>query len=105
VAVCGALAAVDGKRSAPKRVEGIGPHAPDLEQALADAKSLFPSNETSSASDGGVTTVLPDGPTENLFALVSAAAEDAKDKTQQTSGKTIAVPNPYPVIGFLLGSF
>ncbi len=85
----------DLKQGGPKV---IGPHAADLEQALAGADR---SSASFSASDGTV-YVLVDGTTEALLAV----ATPTENKT--TGGKArqvVAVNNPYPVVSLYLGSY
>jgi tetratricopeptide (TPR) repeat protein len=77
------------------RSQGIGavkPHVQAIEAALKSAKSVFAKPVT----DGGKIVVLTDGQTETLAALSTAAAKSAD---------AIAIANPYPVLGLLLGSY
>lgn len=76
----------------------VGPHAADLEQALAGAAHAF---ERAAAGDGDTTFVLTDGPTDTLMALAGATMDASRKKT----GKTIAVANPYPAIAFYLATY
>ncbi len=68
-------------------IQAIRSHVPELETALASGRQAFEPNS-------GV--VLTDGPAETLAALVGASA----------SGRQVAaLRNPYPAVGFFLGTY
>lgn len=85
----GAVASATDDDVRKSGLQGIGPHVPDLEKALADGTADFPPKP---GADGKA-IVLVDGPTESLLAMM-AAAKDGKG--------SIAIANPYAEIGLLL---
>ncbi len=68
----------------------------ELEHALAGAKDSFALAEK---GDGDTNYVLADGSGSSLAGLLGATISGKK------TGKTIAVPNPYPMISLYLGSY
>lgn len=78
------------------RAAGIGavkPHVKAMESALKAARALF----AKPIIDAGTTVVLTDGKIETAAALVAAASGK--------SGDVVAMANPYPTLGILLGSY
>jgi hypothetical protein len=77
-------------------IKALAPHVADFEAALVHGKPFFPDG----ATIDGHRYVMADGPTENLLVTLSAAAKKADGVTTVS-----AVLNPYPLIGFELGSY
>src|SRR5580765_244958 len=77
-------------------IQGISARAADLEQILADANRSL--KEATSGS--GTMYVLTDSTAETILAMGLAA------KTPGAAGRqAVAVANPYPSVGFYLGTY
>jgi tetratricopeptide (TPR) repeat protein len=77
----------------------IQAHVADLEAALAGAPQAL---KAAAAGDKDVTYVLTDGPIQAGLATLAAAG----DNSRVYPGHSVrAVENPYPAIGFYLGTF
>src|ERR1700683_4044464 len=77
---------------------GVAPHVADIEKALANA----PQSIAAAMANKGTSFVLTDGPGDTLLQMAAVSA------AQQKSGNAVhvvAVENPYPAIGFFLGSY
>jgi tetratricopeptide (TPR) repeat protein len=77
---------------------GVAPHVADIEKALANA----PQSIAAARANKGTSFVLTDGPGDTLLqmAAVTAALQKSGDAVH-----VVAVENPYPAIGFFLGSY
>lgn len=76
-------------------MKAVGPHAADLEQALAAAKHSF---ELAAAGDDKTTYALSDSPNAAVQDIMATATDKAKKSI-------VAAFNPYPGISFFLGSY
>jgi len=92
----GAIARATEADIAKGGLRAIRPHVADLEDALAHANDGY---SAASASTNPV-YVLTDGPAEALAALLIAQKNNAAPGVQ-----TIAIPNPYPIVSFFLGTY
>ena len=88
----GALVARIVTEARSRGIVAVQPHVKAIESALKAARSLF----SEPISEDGKTFVLTDGRTETAAALMAAEGE---------SGEVVAVANPYPTMGILLGSY
>ena len=79
-------------------VTAVGPHVPDLEQALTDGKAAF----APPAPGDTVVYVLTDGTSNTLFSLLTAAVAMNNGTAAR---QTVAIHNPYPMISLYLGSY
>src|SRR5262245_49558540 len=77
-------------------LRAIRTHVADLEDALAHANEGY---SAASASTNPV-YVLTDGPAEAVAALLLAQKSNAAPGVQ-----TVAIPNPYPIVSFFLGTY
>jgi tetratricopeptide (TPR) repeat protein len=75
-------------------ITGVRPHASQMEAALSAAS-------TATVVDGDTAYAFGDGPAAAVIAAIGAAATAQKDGKAQ---KTVVVDNPYPALGFFLGS-
>jgi tetratricopeptide (TPR) repeat protein len=82
-------------------ITGLLPHIGDLEAALEGADAAYAATDTGSGS----ITVLTNGPADTLFQLTAAAAASEKAGSATAGRGAVAVPNPYPVISFYLGTY
>ncbi len=71
-------------------------HRADLEAALGGARQSIALAEK---GDGETSYVLTDGPADTLLGLAEATTSGRE------TGRVVALPNPYPEIGFYLGSY
>jgi tetratricopeptide (TPR) repeat protein len=79
-----------------KGILSVDTHRDVLEQALNGAKHSI----ELAAAQSPISYVLTDGPSDTLTALVMATAAKPAKATQ-----VAAVPDPYPMISFYLGSY
>ena len=77
-------------------IRAIRTHVADLEDALAHANEGY---GAASASTNPA-YVLTDGPAEALAGLLLAQKSNAAPGVQ-----TVAIPNPYPIVSFFLGTY
>lgn len=80
-------------------VQGVQPHVADLERVLGRADQAY---AAARAGTKDTMYVLTNGLTETLGALAAAAMH----KIPGAEGRTVqAIENPYPAVGFFLGSY
>ncbi len=81
---------------AAAQTDGImaaAPHVAAFDKALTEAKTLLPGP----VERGGTRYVLTDGPVETTAVLMMQVTGNGND--------VVAVPNPYPLIGRILGAY
>jgi len=88
----GALVAKIVTASRSRGIVAVQPHVKAIESALKAARSLF----SKPISEDGKIIILTDGRAETAAALVTLRGQ---------SGEVVAVANPYPTMGILLGSY
>jgi tetratricopeptide (TPR) repeat protein len=88
----GALATTIISQAQSQGIGAVKPHVQAIEKALKNGKAVF----AKPVSEDGKVIVLTDGQVETVAVLTASAAKSAD---------AIAIANPYPVLGLMLGSY